>query len=444
MSKSYILQAFIETPWAILPHKLEALKDIVARHINGEKLTAEEIETRIHGATRPVERRVNSVAILPLFGTIFPRGNLMTQMSGATSAESIGAKFAQLLKDPDVGAIVLDVNSPGGQIGGIEELSKQIFDARGKKPILAVANHLMASAAYWIASAADEIVVSPSGDVGSVGVFAVHEDISAALEQEGVKISLISEGRYKTEGNPYEPLSDEARDAIQARVREAYDTFVEAVARNRGVNPAVVRNGFGEGRVVGARDAVKLGMADRVETLNDTINRLLTPTADGAENYAKHSDGQEPITVAKPHLQEARARLEQVGTRINQGEPNMESTYLRGLLREHEEMLARANALVDVADKEDRDLTEAERDEFAGIIGTEETPGQIDALDAKIAGIQKERARLRAAAEQKFIDGQGAEKPDASGAKTMKKADFEKLSPSARMTFMKAGGKVED
>ena len=275
MRKSYVLQAFADRPWAILPQKLAILEEIVARHAAGEKLEAEEVQSRIHGARRPADRRVNSVAVLPLFGTIFPRANMMTQVSGATSAEMFGAQFAELVKDPEIGAIVLDVDSPGGKVEGIDELSKQIYDARGQKPIVAVANHLMASAAYWIATAADEVIVTPSGEVGSIGVFAVHQDISQALDKEGVRMTLISEGKYKVEGNPFEPLGEEARGAIQGSVAEYYDMFTGAVARNRGVEAGDVRSGFGEGRLVNARQAVEMGMADRIGTLDETISRLL-------------------------------------------------------------------------------------------------------------------------------------------------------------------------
>ena len=273
--KTYVLQAFMETPWAILPSKLAMLEDIVARHVAGEKLSAEEIQARINGAVPPQNTQVNSVAVMRVFGTIAPRTNMLTNMSGGTTAEALGKQFADLVNDPQVSAIVLDVNSPGGQVGGIEELSKKIFDARGTKPIVAVANHLMASAAYWIGTAADEIVVTPSGEVGSIGVFAAHQDISAQLEKEGIKVSLIKAGKYKAEANPYEPLSDEARSAIQENVSDIYGSFVDAVARNRGVKPAAVRTGFGEGRVVSAKQAIELGMADRIGTLDEVINQLL-------------------------------------------------------------------------------------------------------------------------------------------------------------------------
>jgi signal peptide peptidase SppA len=277
--RSYVLQAFVESPWAILPYKLAVLEEIVVRHVSGEKLDAEEIQARINGARRPADRQVQAVAVLPLFGVIFPRANLMTEMSGATSAEVFGAQFSELVADPKISAIVIDVDSPGGQVDGIEELSQKIFEARGQKPIVAVADHTMASAAYWIGTAADELVASPSSEVGSIGVFAVHQDVSQALEKQGVKVSLISRGKYKVEGNPYEPLSEEARSAIDTRVGDYYDAFVNSVARNRGVEADAVRNGFGEGRVVGARQAVELGMADRLGTLEETIDRLLSNQA---------------------------------------------------------------------------------------------------------------------------------------------------------------------
>lgn len=281
MKHSYVLQAFIETPWAILPNKLTMLEEIVMRHVTGEKLNAEEIQARTAIDT-PQQRQVNNVAVLPLFGTIFPRAHLVTSMSGGTSAERFGAQLMDLIKNPQIDAVVLDVDSPGGSVPGIDELSKQIFDARGTKPIVAVANHTMASAAYYVASAADEIVVTPSGKVGSIGVFAVHQDVSKALEIEGIKVSVISKGKYKVEGNPYEPLNEEARAVIQESVNNAYEAFVESVARNRGVRVSEVRSGFGEGRMVAARQAVELGMADRVGTLDETINRLLNPNVSPA------------------------------------------------------------------------------------------------------------------------------------------------------------------
>jgi signal peptide peptidase SppA len=149
---------------------------------------------------------------------------------------------------------------------------EQIYAARQSKPITAVVNHLAASAAYWLASAATEIVVSPSGEVGSIGVFAAHDDVSAAMAREGVARTLISAGKYKTEGHPFGPLTEEARLNIQKRVDEYYAMFVRDVARFRDKPINAIYNGFGEGRVVGATEAVRLGMADSVGTLEMVVS----------------------------------------------------------------------------------------------------------------------------------------------------------------------------
>jgi signal peptide peptidase SppA len=269
-----ILQLAIETPWAILPGKWQAIMGFLWFQAQGDKFSAGELATRIGAVQGPAERTEGTVAVLPIFGTIVPRADLFSEFSGGTSAEVLTRKFRSLVNDPNVGAIVLDVDSPGGAVSGVEEVASEIFKARGSKPIIAVANHLAASAAYWIATAADELVVTPSGEVGSIGVFAGHQDISGALETEGVKITLVNAGKFKVEGNPYEPLSEEARAAIQSRVDDYYNAFTRDVARHRGVKQSEVKGGFGEGRVVGAKEAVALGMADRVGTLDQVISDL--------------------------------------------------------------------------------------------------------------------------------------------------------------------------
>lgn len=272
---SHVLQAVVDTPWAILPAKFAAIRDLLALRATGVRLTADEIQQHIGAApTGGGARSVGSVAVLPLRGTLIPRADLMTEMSGGTSLERWTAAFRQAVADPGVSAIVLDVDSPGGSVFGVQEAADVVYKARGGKPVAAVANSLMASAAYWIGVAADELVVTPSGEVGSIGVFGAHEDMSQALQQAGVTVSLISAGKFKTEGNPFEPLSADARDAMQSRVNDYYQAFTQAVARGRNTNVAAVRAGFGEGRVVGARQAVTLGMADAVGTLDETINRL--------------------------------------------------------------------------------------------------------------------------------------------------------------------------
>jgi capsid assembly protease len=278
-----IIEAVCEVPWAILPGKLAVIRDLLALRAAGHRLTADEVRERLAVDVSTVEARngrsservtSGAIAVIPLVGTIVPRADLFSEMSGAVSAERFSRAFRAAVNDEDVSAIVIDIDSPGGQVGGVPELAAEIYRARGKKPITAVANTLAASAAYWIGTAADELVVTPSGEVGSIGVVAIHEDISDLLEKEGVAVNLIAAGKYKVEGNPFEPLNEEARSAIQGRVDEYYGMFVADVARHRKVSPAAVRDGFAEGRVVGAETAVSLGMADRVATLDQVLSEL--------------------------------------------------------------------------------------------------------------------------------------------------------------------------
>ena len=215
--------------------------------------------------------QAGTIAILPLYGVLSQRGG----PSGCgTSMQRFMAAFRETVADPQVSSIVLDVDSPGGNAYGMEEASAEIHAARGSKPIVAVANAVMASAAYWVGSAATELVVTPSGDVGSIGAYVVHTDESGQNAARGIKNTVVSAGKYKAEHSPFGPLSEEGRASLQKMVDEKYGQFVQAVARNRGATVEAVKEGYGQGRLVGAREAVQLGLADRVDTLQGVLARL--------------------------------------------------------------------------------------------------------------------------------------------------------------------------
>jgi signal peptide peptidase SppA len=263
-----------EQPWAILPSKLAAIQDLLRLRASGLTLSAEDIRARV-GAVAPRQPSMPGVvAVLPVRGVIYQRMNMLTAMSGGTSTELLGAQFRALVADPSVQAIVLDIDSPGGGVYGVPELSAEILEARKTKPVVAVVNALCASAAYWLACSATEIVMTPSGEAGSIGVYGTHEDHSGESDRDGIKTTLISAGKFKTEGNPFEPLSEDARQAIQTRVDAYYDLFVKAVAKGRGVPVSAVRNGYGEGRVLTAAAAVEANLVDRIGTLDDEVERL--------------------------------------------------------------------------------------------------------------------------------------------------------------------------
>jgi signal peptide peptidase SppA len=271
----HVVRLVSETPWALLPSTLASVLEMVSLRAAGHEFTEEEIQARIGaGPSRKGATMAGTVAVLPLYGVITPRADLMTDMSGGTSVQRFSDVFAAAVADQSVSAIVLDVDSPGGSTDMIAELAAEVRAARGSKPIVAVANTLAASAAYWIAAQADEIVVTPSGKVGSIGVLAAHDDISGLQAQAGVKTTLVTAGKFKAEGNPFEPLSEEALASIQGRVDEMYSMFVADVAKGRGVPRDTVRESYGQGRVLLAKPAFEAGMVDRIDTLQATVDRV--------------------------------------------------------------------------------------------------------------------------------------------------------------------------
>lgn len=304
------VQQFVaEYPWAILPSALDAVLEIVDRWAAGVVLSSEKIEERIGAARRSPSPGATpgAIAVIPVWGVLSPRMGMVNNISGpgGTSTEAVGLALQQAVENQSVSAIVLDVDSPGGSVFGLQELSDRIHAARQRKPVVAVANSLAASAAYWIASQADELVVAPGGQVGSIGVIAYHDDLSKKAEQVGVRRTFITAGRFKAEGNEFEPLSDEARASMQSKVDAYYDTFIRAVSRGRRTSLTNVRENFGEGRLVLGSDAVRIGMADREGTLQETIARLAGKSSRAAG--ARAEDEPLPIAAEEPAPAESAA-----------------------------------------------------------------------------------------------------------------------------------------
>jgi signal peptide peptidase SppA len=265
----------------------EEIVDALSR-LHGQCTAAQTFRTLEAAArTTPDAKPKNddtAVKVIPLQGVLRPTPSLLALLFGGGGGGLLG--FRQQLrdaaKDPKVSAIVMDVNSPGGFVDMIPEVAADIRTVRATKPVVAVANTTAGSAAYWLTSQASQVVVSPSGELGSIGVYQVHEDMSGAMAKEGIAVTIVKAGKYKVEGHPFAPLSDEAMAAMQSDVNDYYDMFTADVAKGRGVTQDMVQQGFGEGRMVMANRAVKQGLADKVEQLGDTVKRLAHPGARAA------------------------------------------------------------------------------------------------------------------------------------------------------------------
>lgn len=259
--------------WMMEPNAFRQFAALATRiSINAETLAA--MEKIASG--RSERQAPKNVAVLPVHGPIEARYSIIGELLGMTSAEKIGYQFKTLIADKSVSSVVLDIASPGGMVYGTPELAETIYQARGIKPIIAVANPAAFSGAFWIASAADRIVVTPSGDVGSVGVIAEHVDVSQAMAQKGVKETIIrsKDAPFKAETIDAEPLTDEARQNLQQRADAIHEKFIGALAKFRGLNIEHVRENFGKGRIVDAKAAMKAGMVDQIAPLGEILDKL--------------------------------------------------------------------------------------------------------------------------------------------------------------------------
>jgi capsid assembly protease len=236
--------------------------------------TASQISKAAAAQGKSLRAVKGKVAVLPFYGCVQQRMDYWGYYGGCAPTDEFGEVFDACVANAGIDAIVIDVDSPGGTIYGVQELSDKIFAARGSKPIIAVANSMCCSAAYWVASAADQLAVTPGGDVGSVGVYTMHVDYSKMLKEDGVEVTLVKAGKFKAECSPYLPLSDEARDHLQEGVDDCYMAFLKAVARNRGTTVKDVRDNYGGGRSLGAAAALEVKMVDRIATLSDVLTKL--------------------------------------------------------------------------------------------------------------------------------------------------------------------------
>ena len=259
--------------WAILPGWVDRVVaidwDSLAR-LEAAAVSAGGLEA---AAKRPV-RSSGATAIVPVSGVLKQKASLFERLFfGASSYQDIADTIDAAVGDARIKSIVLDVDSPGGTVAGATELAAHIREAAARKPITAHVQHLAASAAYWLISGASEIAVSPSAEVGSVGALIIRKDVTGALENEGIKLHVISAGKYKLDNFDGLALDDAAIARIQTRVNGAYDTMIADIAAGRNVKAGEVRNGYGEGALVDASTAVRDGMADRIATRAQVLAR---------------------------------------------------------------------------------------------------------------------------------------------------------------------------
>jgi signal peptide peptidase SppA len=294
------------TPLLVARAKLDVILGALGPRLAGQALSLD--GEPIPAAT--VDVTPDGIAIVPVIGTLVARSGYLGAASGLTAYSDIAESIETAATDPGIRAILLDVDSSGGEVGGLFDLVDHIQAIRAQcgKPIWAVADEAALSAAYAIACTADRIYVTQTGEVGSVGVVAIHVDESAADAQAGRTWSFIHAGASKVDGNPHQPLSDSARATLQADVDALYGKFIGLVAERRRISPDAVR--ATEAAVYRGDQAVAAGLADKVGTLRvalaDLGATLARPSVRSPvlskpkETTMSEQTGDIPVTAAAP------------------------------------------------------------------------------------------------------------------------------------------------
>ena len=252
-------------------------------------------------APQPLAARSGSVsgnariAVVPVLGPMVKRGSFLDSLFGFGNYEDVQARFDAAAADPSIDAILLEIDSPGGEAAGAFDLADRIFAARGTKPVWAIANDSAFSAAYAIGSAADKLFLTRTGGVGSIGVLAAHVDQSGYDEKQGVKVTTITAGARKNDFNAHEPLSEDAAGFLQAEVNRLYGLFVDTVSRNRSLSSDAIR--ATEAGLFFGDDAVKAGLADGVGTFQSTVQSLVNTLTPKPRKETRMLDEKPPIDL---------------------------------------------------------------------------------------------------------------------------------------------------
>ncbi len=259
------------TPLMIHRAKLEVILAVL-----GPRLGLTELATpsRAAPAPEPLRSVPTQIAVLPIVGTLVRRTVALEADSGLVSYAAIGQQLEAAVANPTVAGILLDIDSPGGESGGVFDLADRIYTASQQKPVFAVASEQALSAGYALASGASRIFVSRTSGVGSIGVLAMHVDQSAKDAKDGVRYTTVFAGQRKNDLNPHESLSPEALTFLQSEVDRVYGLFVDTVARHRNLSLEAVR--ATEAGLFFGQQAIDAGLADALGTFDDALDALIT------------------------------------------------------------------------------------------------------------------------------------------------------------------------
>ena len=399
------------------------------------------------------------VAVIPIVGSMSHRSTGIEAMSGMTSYTTLQKQFEAAFNDPNVGSILMDIDSPGGSVAGAFDFRDYLMSKKGTKPVYALARDAMCSAAYLIGSTADKVYATQTARVGSIGVVAMHTDASGKMEKEGLKPTFISAGKFKTAGNPYEKLEGDKLKYLQDSVDESYDMFINAVADARGIDKKVIRDT--EARVYGGKKAVEIGLADGIRTYESVLAEMSAPnfTTQGTkmENEVNIEDAKiADLTAANTKLQSdneaLRKQVMDAGFKItSEGLVAKEAPEMIYVGGEQIDASTLPKSVVDaLKEKADTELTVLATTEYPNLKASvakklyatfgedEEMKEAITAFNAKMGSFLEEKGDTDPGVEQKTAQ----EKYDAAVKANMEATGADKITAYANVASTDEGKKL--
>ena len=438
-----VTQDYAETIAVVLSDRLDL--DVEGLQIKSEAKYQREASTTAKG-----------IAVIPIIGSMSHRATGIEAMSGMTSYATLQKQFDAAFNDPNVGSILMDIDSPGGSVAGAFDFRDYLMSKKGTKPVYALARDAMCSAAYLIGSTADKVYATQTARVGSIGVVAMHTDASGKMEKDGIKPTFISAGKFKTAGNPYEKLEGEKLKYLQDSVDESYDMFINAVADARGIDKKVIRDT--EARVYGGKKAVEIGLADGIRTYESVLAEMSAP------NFTNQGIKMENVDTEKLETLEAKVtKLSSDNEAIRKQVLEAGFTITKdGLVaKDKEEMISvdgeqfavstlPASVVAALRDKADAELTKAATTEYPNLKASvakklyatfgedEEMKEALSAFNAKMGSFLEEKGNTDPGVEQKTAQ----EKYDAAVKANMEATGADKITAYANVANTEEGKKL--
>lgn len=457
MSKfSHLSSLVFNKPLMVTQDYAETIAVVLSDRLN---LDVEGLQIRSDAKEQREAVTSKGIAVIPIVGSMSHRATGIEAMSGMTSYSTLQKQFEAAFNDPNVGSILMDIDSPGGSVAGAFDFRDYLMSKKGTKPVYALARDAMCSAAYLIGSTADKVYATQTARVGSIGVVAMHTDASGKMEKEGLKPSFISAGKFKTAGNPYEKLEGDKLKYLQDSVDESYDMFINAVADARGIDKKVIRDT--EARVYGGKKAVEIGLADGIRTYESVLAEMSAPnfTTQGTkmENEVTIEDAKiADLTAANTKLQSGnevlRKQILDAGFKItSEGLVAKEAPEMIYVGGEQIDASTLPKSVVDaLKEKADTELTSLATSEYPNLKASvakklyatfgedEEMKEAIAAFNTKMGSFLEEKGDTDPGVEQKTAQ----EKYDAAVKANMESTGADKITAYANVANTDEGKKL--